>query len=447
MGNSLAQGIDHQNRRKFEDPKFVNALAENIDFDRLATSLRDSGAVTEAMIDDIRKHTKLEERNRRLLQHVSERGPYAYKCFLDVLHNNGMSEALSLLKGWTPLHQGLPANTRCVQVRASGPGGEPVFSNPGQSNDDVTTGEASEVEVEVIPATELKRGPNIYPMERKPRGRCLIMNNHNFKELPRRNGSDVDADRMEKLFTALHFQCKIFRDLTADGMMEELSKAAQEEQQKAADCLVVVLMSHGGTVTMRGSDNEPLPEQCIYGSDDEPIPLYSIYELFNNKNCPSLLGKPKLFFIQACRGGKLDAGTAKHVPRIVVDAYPLPSNTESDPGTRGGFQRMPAWTDIYICYVLNSNYKAHRNTATRSWFLSAVCSVFSQRACDMHLLDLMLYVQRRMLERASFDGIRQTPCSSCLGWRKDLYFNPGLPVDPIPPPTPCTEQQTMKISV
>ncbi|XP_077534113.1 caspase-3-like isoform X1 [Haemaphysalis longicornis] len=434
MGNSLAQEIDYEDRRKFEDPKFVNGLAENIDFDRLATSLRDSGAVTEAMIDDIRKPTKLEERNRRLLQQVSERGRH-----IDVLQNCGMLGALSLLEGQTPLHQRLPTETKPGQVWASRPGGEPVFSNPRQSNGDVTMGKASKVEVEVIPATELKRGPNIYPMERKPRGRCLIMNNHKCKDLSGRNGSYVDADRMEKLFTALHFECKKFRDLTADEMMEVLSKAAQEEQQKVADCLVVVLMSHGGTVTMRGSDNGPLPQQCIYGSDDEAIPLKSIYEVFDNKNCPSLLGKPKLFFIQGCRGRKLDAGTAKHGPRDVMDAYPLPSNTESVPGTRDGRLRMPFWSDMYSCYVSDDNYKAHKNTATGSRFLSAMCSVFSQRAYDMHLSDLMLHVQLKVMESVSHKGNHQTPCITCIGWRKHLYFNPGLPVDPIPQPTPCTE--------
>lgn len=417
----LAPEIPYENRRKLKDPRFVNRLAKIIDFDRLATSLRESGAPTEATIDDIRKPTKLEERNRRLLQQVSERGRH-----IDVLQNCGMLGALSLLEGQTPLHQRLPTETKPGQVWASRPGGEPVFSNPRQSNDDFTTGKASEVEMEVIPATELKRGPLIYPMERKPRGRCVIINIRNFKELSGRNGSDVDMDRTKKLFTALHFECTIFQDLTANEMMEVLSKAAQEEQQKVADCLVVVLMSHSN-------------KDVIYGSDDESIPLKSIYEVFDNKNCPSLLGKPKLFFIQGCRGRKLDTGTAKHGPRDVMDAYPLPSNTESVPGTRDGRLRMPFWSDMYSCYVSDDNYKAHKNTATGSRFLSAMCSVFSQRAYDMHLSDLMLHVQLKVMESVSHKGNHQTPCITCVGWRKHLYFNPGLPVDPIPQPTPCTE--------
>lgn len=42
----------------------------------------------------------------------------------------------------------------------------------------------------------------------------------------------------------------------------------------------------------------------IYGTDGKPIPIEQIVNYFNGSNCPSLRGKPKLFFIQACGGGE-----------------------------------------------------------------------------------------------------------------------------------------------
>ncbi|XP_077534476.1 caspase-3-like [Haemaphysalis longicornis] len=388
MGNCLstyrAQETDPEHHIKLEDPEMVNRLVKCINFDDIAKSLQTNCVLTEAMIVEIWNHADLEERNRHLLQQMSKRGPRAYERFLDVLQNNEMGEAVRLLKGGIPSHQVLPTGTRLPQVWASGPSGEPVAANPPQNNGHVTTGERSTAEVKVVPATELKSGPKIYPMERKPRGQCLIINNHNFKKLSGRDGSDVDVDHTAKLFTGLHFECKIFQDLTADGMMEELFKVAQEEQQKAADCLVVVLMSHGGMVTIRGSDNEPLPQQCIYGSDDEPVALESICELFNNKNCPSLQGKPKLFFIQACRGGKEDAGVAKYVPPDRTDDTPGPSNLDSYP-----IQKVTTVSDACICYASVDNYVSYRNGATGSWFLSAIWRVFSQHAHTMHLEEMM----------------------------------------------------------
>lgn len=38
--------------------------------------------------------------------------------------------------------------------------------------------------------------------------------------------------------------------------------------------------------------------------DGEKVSLEDIFEMFNNKNCPALQEKPKIFIIQACRGGK-----------------------------------------------------------------------------------------------------------------------------------------------
>ncbi|KAH9377300.1 hypothetical protein HPB48_020337 [Haemaphysalis longicornis] len=109
--------------------------------------------------------------------------------------------------------------------------------------------------------------------------------------------------------------------LPVQEMMKVLSKAAQEEQGKAADCLVVVLMSHGG-------------EGTICGSDDEEIRLESIYEQFNNKNCPCLQGKPRLFFVQACRGAR-PQGTPQAPPSVLVKeasrAAPAPLDANARP--------------------------------------------------------------------------------------------------------------------
>lgn len=42
----------------------------------------------------------------------------------------------------------------------------------------------------------------------------------------------------------------------------------------------------------------------VYGTDGKPIPIEKIVNYFNGSSCPSLRGKPKLFFIQACGGGE-----------------------------------------------------------------------------------------------------------------------------------------------
>ena len=43
----------------------------------------------------------------------------------------------------------------------------------------------------------------------------------------------------------------------------------------------------------------------IIGSDDEEVDLSKIVWMFSNVKCEKLHHKPKMIFIQACRGGKV----------------------------------------------------------------------------------------------------------------------------------------------
>lgn len=58
---------------------------------------------------------------------------------------------------------------------------------------------------------------------------------------------------------------------------------------KDDDCFVCVFMTHGNPST-KGKD-------MIY-SKNGPLILESLVAQFNAQNCPSLAGKPKLFFVQ-----------------------------------------------------------------------------------------------------------------------------------------------------
>ena len=55
--------------------------------------------------------------------------------------------------------------------------------------------------------------------------------------------------------------------------------------------VVVILMSHGD---LHG----------IYGTDEHIVRLTEIQDKFTGRNCPALVDKPKIFFVQACRGRK-----------------------------------------------------------------------------------------------------------------------------------------------
>lgn len=409
--------MDPEHRRKFRDPELISALVACIDFDVLAPSLHSRGILTAAMVDDIKEKEGLDERNLCLLQRLPKRGPLAFDRFVAILREKRMFQAVTLLTGEVlpepPVSAAVPPSSR--PVRAFGGGDARLVVDSAQSGPaghGTSIGEASNSEMRVVPAKDWKHGDEVYSMVHSPRGMCIIINNCDFGGLAeRREGSELDVLRMEALFEAFHFNCIVRQDLPASDMKALLSWAAQPKQQEGADCLVVILMSHGNRDTIDGSDGEHLHL------------VNDVYTLFNNENCEALQGKPKLFFIQACRGSKSDSGTNSRV-YDTADAGPIPVNVPESPLSRQ--ERTATWSDMYVAYATIPGYSALKNSAIGSWFLSAVYKVFSEHASTMHLEKLMRRVTDNVLRRSSHDGSKQTPSVESWGWTKKLYFNPGL---------------------
>ena len=59
-----------------------------------------------------------------------------------------------------------------------------------------------------------------------------------------------------------------------------------------ADCIFVAVLSHG--------------EMGILYAQDQPFKPDRLWCHFNAEKCPTLAGKPKLFFIQACQGDQVN---------------------------------------------------------------------------------------------------------------------------------------------
>lgn len=59
----------------------------------------------------------------------------------------------------------------------------------------------------------------------------------------------------------------------------------------------MVVLSHGD-------------EGKIYAKDAD-YPPDTLWNPFSGDRCPTLAGKPKIFFIQACRGSKVDPGAKR----------------------------------------------------------------------------------------------------------------------------------------
>ena len=126
-------------------------------------------------------------------------------------------------------------------------------------------------------------GLPIYKMKENPQGIAIIINNRNFIcGPPERLGTDKDAEALVKLFTYLRFFTNRYDNLTVAEMECKLKEVAKLNHQKF-DCLMVAILTHG----LEGE---------LYGTDGT-ISTAWLLHLLDGKRCPTLVGKPKIFFV------------------------------------------------------------------------------------------------------------------------------------------------------
>ena len=100
-----------------------------------------------------------------------------------------------------------------------------------------------------------------------------------------------------KTFRKLDFKVDgyYFENITARDMQAQLTKVAELDHTNN-DCFVCCISSHGSR------------DGVILGTDDDTVNIRDLTLPLRSSKCPSLAGKPKLFFIDACRGDKTQDG-------------------------------------------------------------------------------------------------------------------------------------------
>lgn len=265
-----------------------------------------------------------------------------------------------------------------------------------------------------------------YKMVSEQRGICLIINNVNFEldMLPQRKGSDMDAFRFKTIFKQMGFLIESKRNLTADKMKSVFRQVAARCTSKH-DALIVILLSHG-------------TESGIYGSDGLEVELNDILTYFDNKRCKQMMGRPKVFIVQACRGRLADYGVRD--TQTLLSQASQQTFTQSTQWTQSNILRTPRvsrWsevdeknhptrTDMALCFSCPSGFVSTRNEEEGSWLGTSLANHLQNESCRRHLMEIFNMVSRDVRRRKSTDGYKQVLEITTIGFDKNLYFNPGL---------------------
>ncbi|NWW92370.1 CASP8 protein, partial [Rhynochetos jubatus] len=201
-----------------------------------------------------------------------------------------------------------------------------------------------------------------YKMTSQPRGVCVILNNHSFakareavpelRNMKDRNGTDVDAAALSRVFKKLHFKIEEHRDLTAEGL-RKIVNSYRCKDHTDKDCFVCCILSHG-------------KKGIIYGVDGQEVPIWEVTTSFTGQNCCSLAGKPKVFFVQACQGDASQKGVI-----IETDSGEQDSCVETD--ARFQLNCIPAEADFLLGMATLQDYVSYRSPREGTWYIQALC--------------------------------------------------------------------------
>ncbi|GAB6018714.1 hypothetical protein CHUAL_000390 [Chamberlinius hualienensis] len=319
-----------------------------IQFDRLLPFLRESGIFTTDMLLDIEIcGLTEEERLDMLLKYLPKRGPTAYQKFINCLTSSELFEAANLLQDDT--------------------------------NIDLWDGE-------VVAASNLYNGEalpvaNIYPMRSKPRGVVLILSFIEFHgKLNNRVGGAFDVANLERLFKQLDFVVDIHHDLTDEDVKPVIASFKNDPRHLTADAAIICCLSHGN-------------ERGFYCSNSEIIETDWFLEQFNNINCIPLRNKPKIFFLQHCRGDDIDFAIELD-GHFHVDSHSFSNSVIT---TRAQQLSLATWSDMKVCYSTSKKKFSLRSGESGTLFICTLCDVLSKKAHNTHLDDMLKEVTSIML--------------------------------------------------
>lgn len=417
-----------------------------LDPSNLYDGLLEKGVFTQDMIDEIKSSGTRRDQARKLLQDLETRGSRAFPVFLECLQETGQHSLAELLHNEAPTVQIQPATPTQVVRPVVRPVIQPLpVSSPMEADE----------QKKDVPIYPIKR-PNTtptptpsperdymrprppgrarrdsiqgYKMDASPCGHCLIINNVEFEpksELNNRKGSNIDCDKLERRFKALNFIVEVRTNLKQRQIRHELSALCKKDHSQY-DCCVVIMLSHGTEVS-----HSRFPG-AVYGVDGQFVPVQQITNYLNGQHCPTLQGKPKLFFIQACGGGEKDTGFEVSPDEFEpsmggvddqTDAIPTSSSSDSlsmsdEPDARA---TLPTPSDILVSYSTFPGYVSWRDTQSGSWYVETLDRILEENADTDDLVTMLMMVNNEVSQNSAKGLYKQMPGSFNF-LRKLLYF-------------------------
>ncbi|XP_070570552.1 caspase-8-like isoform X2 [Ptychodera flava] len=245
-----------------------------------------------------------------------------------------------------------------------------------------------------------------YRMSTSPLGLCIIINNENFyvnrddplsRRLDNRTGTAVDRDNLFYVFRKLDFDLEVKNDLTAFGMIRWLQDIGRQTHSHYS-CFVCCILSHGS----KGS---------VYGADGVPVDVADLTRCVKGSVCPTLNGKPKLFFMQACQGRTAQRGATQ---------------LETDSENEQPADTIPNEADFLLGYATVPGFVSYRSKSQGSWYITKLVECIDTYHDRYDLLSIMVKVNEEVSKAIAKtqEGARKQVPAPLVTLRKKVFLKP-----------------------
>ena len=215
--------------------------------------------------------------------------------------------------------------------------------------------------------------------EIKPHGLALVIANENFDDGPhlQRHCAEIDANNLERVLRDLGYRVKRFPNQTKDEIVGLFESIGQNKGplcvEKDDDSFICAISTHGGWDETNNTD-------YIRGKDvGGKVDLQkAVRDYFGT--CEQLKGKPKLFFVQACRGKKPGEPNKEYYK----------ADTENEPP-----HLLPLESDILLSFATAPHREAYRNKFG-SPYITKLCNTLERCARKMDLMTMVHRVHQQL---------------------------------------------------
>lgn len=241
-----------------------------------------------------------------------------------------------------------------------------------------------------------------------------------------REGSEKDVERIEALFKdKLKYRVEKFENKTESEIKNEIHKYEQIDY-KDDSIFVCFIMSHG---TFNGKDTiiETHDFKTVHLERDFVKPF---------KKINSLKNKPKVFFIQACRGNNTlekhtqlstnaSSTSTSLLPRSDHDPYQeaiiIPNQEEFNDKNTDSIEASNE-AHLFRVFSVVTGFKSIRPDEG-SWFIQELCNLIETQT-KIDLLEIIKTLNRNMLQKRTESGMQQIGETIIENLTTNVYFFP-----------------------